>query len=315
MHGADWLPTLSSVAGYDLDGTLPLDGVNQWAALKATAKGEFEVARHLGRGQKKHSMVVIGNSTNACSWPIDDPRYHFSDELLEGARRGADVPSGAALASLYGYEAAASLGCGFAIHQEINGSRWKLIKGYGGGPDTYCNTSSLPGGNKCGVPEDPTPMIPYNTIKQTTPTKCDVMNGQCFEGQDFHSFEAYDAAGCCTACNFYPRCIGYTFNSALHKCYLKTEVGEPIPGQNCTSGTNGRPEICRNGWCLFDVGKDPYELHEVSHDPANSAVFNHLKAEMRKVLQSYTEYEIDPICGNVTFANDPIVGKTWQPWC
>ena len=37
MHGADWLPTLSTVAGYSLDGTLPLDGVDQWGYITGTS--------------------------------------------------------------------------------------------------------------------------------------------------------------------------------------------------------------------------------------------------------------------------------------
>ena len=36
MHGADWFPTLSDVAGYDLNGTLELDGVSQWSAITGT---------------------------------------------------------------------------------------------------------------------------------------------------------------------------------------------------------------------------------------------------------------------------------------
>ena len=40
-HGADWLPTLASVAGYDV-GTipLPLDGVDQWAAINGGGGGD-----------------------------------------------------------------------------------------------------------------------------------------------------------------------------------------------------------------------------------------------------------------------------------
>ena len=33
MHSVDWLPTLSSVAGFSLDDTKPLDGVDQWTVL------------------------------------------------------------------------------------------------------------------------------------------------------------------------------------------------------------------------------------------------------------------------------------------
>ena len=50
MH-ADWLPTLSKVAGYNLSGTLPLDGVSQWNESGAAATCPLDA-------------VVLGNSTD-----------------------------------------------------------------------------------------------------------------------------------------------------------------------------------------------------------------------------------------------------------
>ena len=38
MHGADWLPTLSAVAGFGLNGTLPLDGVSHWEQLREASQ-------------------------------------------------------------------------------------------------------------------------------------------------------------------------------------------------------------------------------------------------------------------------------------
>ncbi len=41
--------------------------------------------------------------------------------------------------------------CGFSIVNDTGTQLWKLIRGYGGGPDTWCNTSKL-GGDQCYTP-------------------------------------------------------------------------------------------------------------------------------------------------------------------
>ena len=122
MHGADWLPTLAAAAGLDTRGTLPLDGVSQWAAMQNVAStGELDAATP----PRKH--VTLGNSTNICSWPEGDPRRARYEE-------------GGELSTLAG-----TVGCGFAIRADDTtaekGHKWKLIRGYGGGPDTWCNSS------------------------------------------------------------------------------------------------------------------------------------------------------------------------------
>jgi hypothetical protein len=61
------------------------------------------------------------------------------------------------------------------------------------------------------------------------------------------------------------------------------------------------------------VSADQDERHELS--AANPAVVMALAAKLEAVLESYREYKIDPACGPATFAQDPVVGKTWQPWC
>ena len=60
MHGVDWLPTLSDIAGYDLKNTLPLDGVSQWKAMNDvvnTIKGTVSSPRN---------TLVYGNATDYC---------------------------------------------------------------------------------------------------------------------------------------------------------------------------------------------------------------------------------------------------------
>ena len=95
MHGVDWLPTLADVAGFDLDGTLPLDGVSQWNAI-------------INNRTSPRSSFVYGNATDKCSSTND--------------QNGSVT----------------QLGCGFGIRV----GNWKLIRGYGGAPDTYCNSTS-----------------------------------------------------------------------------------------------------------------------------------------------------------------------------
>ena len=160
MHGADWLPTLSSVAGYDLRGTLPLDGVDQWAFLAAQPLGEAAAAARAATGRagpfpSARASLVVGNSTNDCSWAPTDPRYH-------GAANRADLPNGApevqaVQAAVRGAGAGKkkkhALQCGFATRKNEGAHKWKLIYAYGGGPDTWCNSSAA--GPVC-APHGPT---------------------------------------------------------------------------------------------------------------------------------------------------------------
>ena len=53
MHSTDWLPTLSAVAGYTLEGTRALDGVNQWPVLS--------------EGEKTTRTTVVVNSPAAAA--------------------------------------------------------------------------------------------------------------------------------------------------------------------------------------------------------------------------------------------------------
>lgn len=63
MHAIDWLPTLSSIAGYSLDDTKPLDGVNQWTVLTNNTPTE--------------RIVVLNSAASGDErgGAIRDPRY------------------------------------------------------------------------------------------------------------------------------------------------------------------------------------------------------------------------------------------------
>lgn len=104
MHGADWMPTMGAVAGFDVSTIpLPLDGVNQWEAINA------------GNSYKpQRTDFVYGNSTNNCAW----------ERNLQHVQQATDNTN--------------RIACGFGIRDQ----QWKLIHGYGGGPDSWCNQTS-----------------------------------------------------------------------------------------------------------------------------------------------------------------------------
>ena len=212
---------------------------------------------------------------------------------------------------------------------------WQLIKGYGGGPNTWCNSSAP--GPKCGYPNE-TQVATTHSEARSKAQRCSLQSGVCHPGNDIHSLRVANADACCSACDAESTCGAFTFNTGTVKtkdnCFLKTVLGAKAnKSAKCVSGTSGRtpappapkpqpvppaPEggKCPNGWCLYDVMTDPYELHEMSTLPANAAILSELKNQMADVLTTYTQYEEDPECqGKATFAHDKVVGKTWQPWC
>ena len=183
MHGVDWLPTLSDIAGYDLKNTLPLDGVSQWKAMNDvvnTIKGTVSSPRN---------TLVYGNATDYCP----------------------------------GEKHEVKLKCGFAIRYE----NFKLIKGYGGTPDSYCN--------------------------KTTKTQL--------------------------------------------SCFPK------VP----------EPESCPNGFCLYDVINDPFELNEISSQHGD--IVDKMKLQLDNELKNYHQYSLDENCPKHKFKIDKVVGKYWNPWC
>jgi hypothetical protein len=342
MHCADWLTTLASVAGYDVSSIpLPLDGVNLWSSLVAAARGEEYIPHDEDETSgrvvaKNRTILVIGNSTNECTWDADDPRYHGADGVQEAFLRGGDVPVPLLLNNNQKKKTKGKLSCGFAIRMDLGEKRWKLIKNYGGGPDTWCNKSSS--GNVCGTPTGHYPWPPRTTLQRpaTSTLTCSTMKNICLPGNDIRSFPLQNPASsyekqCCDACNAEAMCAAFTVNSntgshpsKVPTCYLKTTPGvKQNKSPNCVSGTNGRSpippqppasETCPNGFCLFEVMSDPYELHEVSAEHAD--VVSAMQEKMAQILQSYRQYEEDPACqGKTTFANNSVVGKSWQPWC
>lgn len=118
MHGSDWLPTLAAAAGIPIISKLPLDGVSQWPALSSppTKTGASWPAA-------ARTFAVLGNSTNNCKWPKGDPR-------AERPRRHAQ------------FDGPDDPGCGFAILKWEEDAHWKFIRGYGGGPDNWCNSTA-----------------------------------------------------------------------------------------------------------------------------------------------------------------------------
>eukprot|EP00939_MAST-03C_sp_MAST-3C-sp1_P004453 g4453.t1 len=145
MHGADWFPTLADVAGFDLNGTLPLDGVSQFSFLFEEGRGR----RGNGDGHAQREEVVLGNATDLCSWKAGDPRRaryetaaHFFDD--DDNNNNAEK------------------GCGFAIRV----GSWKLIQNYGGSPDNWCNTSAEGDTTHC-------------RVNQTTLNGASCPNGYC----------------------------------------------------------------------------------------------------------------------------------------
>lgn len=125
--------------------TKPIDGVNQWDAIVAAARGDVEQGeatapprsardeiRGKGSAPSNRTFLVIGNSTQ-CSWAKGDPRFHGAAGVAEAFARGGDVPPPLVLKP--------SLGCGFSIRLDGGVRRWKLIQNYGGGPNDWCNST------------------------------------------------------------------------------------------------------------------------------------------------------------------------------
>lgn len=171
MHAADWLPTLADAAGVSLpandSGLQNLDGVSQWAAITSIGNPDAGLWSPPPR-----SGLVIGNSTNECTWSGLNQSITESDPLV----------------------AAGAVGCGFSIVKQQNQSLFKLIKGYGGGPDTWCNSSK--GGADCVTPP------PARGVSFQDSSACTVAPGVCFPGDDIKHVPSNttDGSDCCDVC-------------------------------------------------------------------------------------------------------------------
>jgi len=216
-------------------------------------------------------------------------------------------------------QASGTIPCGFGIRDQ----QWKLILGWGGGPDTWCNKTSE--GLMCkDFVEQPEPTSPVET--------CDERVGLCLPHNDITNFNANSSAECCNACSSTEGCVAYTFNlnggtEKVPKCYLKNDVPSKATSDNdCTSATFSVPfppapsptptpsQACVNtSFCLWDVVADPGEHTEVSAQ--HPGVVSELKVKMAEVLTSFSQYQIDPSCGPATFEHDDVVGSAWAPWC
>jgi len=283
MHGADWMPTMGALAGFDVSTIpLPLDGVSQWDAINA------------GNDYKpQRTSFVYGNSTNDCKWTT------ALSDFQQSAQR--QVP------------------CGFGIRDQ----QWKLILGYGGGPDTWCNKSSH--GLIC--KEWPGLDVIPNMCKNQKA-------GVCLPSNDIRSFPAASSADCCDACANTSGCVAWTHNGhggheKTPTCYLKAKAHRATDSKDCTSGTMGDTPFppspspsptpppahacLETGFCLWDVVADPYEHTEISQKYPQ--VVTALKAKMADILQSYHAYQLDPHCGKPVFEPNKKVGAAWAPWC
>ena len=270
-----------------------------------------------------------------CSWKSGDPRRARYEATTHGTH-GSDyaVNVGSADEVLR----AQTLGCGFAIRADDleAGRSWKLIRGFGGGPDTWCNTSKAPGGNVCD-----NHLVPPNSVTVIAgdgALACSTVASVCFPGNNLRNFKSNstDGADCCAACAADLACAGWTHNMDKDKggpdCWLKTSLaGDRHTSSACISGTNGASPVptqtptpsppptppglssCPNGYCLYDVASDPHERTELSalHGDIVAAMID----RMDVVLETYHQYELDKSCGPATYANDSVVGKAWQPWC
>ena len=318
MHGADWLPTLAEAAGLNTSGTLPLDGVSQWAAMQHVAD-HYDVAGAPTSPPRRH--VTLGNSTNSCSWPKGDPRrarYEAGGLLPDTVDDGKQMVS-----------------CGFSIRADDTraqpGRQWKFVRGYGGGPDTWCNSSA-------GAPNCDNHLVPpsHSVVVVASGGVCSSAKKACFSGHDIRTFESKttDGSDCCAACAAEPECVGWTHNVVEQKglkCFIKRALVDGVECGGGISGTNGAAPLppvgpapsppgptpgvssCPGGLCLYDLGADPHERTELS--ALHADVVAEMGERMDAVLASYTQYEIDPSCGPATFGHDPRVGKAWQPWC
>lgn len=70
MHAADWLPTLSEVAGYRLNGTLPLDGKSHWKLLSGQTNPTTAIRREVVHGVNTDMGFAIRQDEGGKKWKL-----------------------------------------------------------------------------------------------------------------------------------------------------------------------------------------------------------------------------------------------------
>eukprot|EP01065_Artemidia_motanka_P007369 TRINITY_DN1365_c0_g1_i1.p1 TRINITY_DN1365_c0_g1~~TRINITY_DN1365_c0_g1_i1.p1 ORF type:complete len:628 (+),score=148.49 TRINITY_DN1365_c0_g1_i1:51-1934(+) len=92
MHSTDWLPTLCHVAGASTDGTLPLDGYNQWDVIaQGAATTRTMIIHNLPSRVEPTPIAGGGYDTSTCLDHVDPslPVCHAFG-LVGGALRSGD---------------------------------------------------------------------------------------------------------------------------------------------------------------------------------------------------------------------------------
>lgn len=277
MDGADWLPTLLDAAGVALDGQTraAVDGVSHFGGLLNPL------------AEPPRQSVYIGH------W---------------------DNPAG---------------GEGLRWDDMVAQRRWKLLRG-NLGFDHGDNTPYFHAADGC---------VSSNSSK-TQPCCCselDIMidgpggvhsaaqavgsdtravascstgtlEGVCRSGNDIEDggHAADSAEACCADCAETTGCVAWTFRSDSGVCYVKSSVGSATSGDGCVSSA----EVL-----LFDVLSDPSETADLS------AAYPELVAQLGAMIDGYSATAvpegppIDTTCSEVTYDDDPAVGKAWRSWC
>ena len=212
-HASDWLPTLVLAAGGTTEGSLPLDGYNQWPNLVATAEA--------GRGM-----------------PVPD---------IPAPRREVFYGSPDEQRICYGKSQHSRSGGGLCLEQNaIRIGQWKLIVGDGGTPNTWfppVNASR----RHVAEPECEEPSSAYLTGAAHRNMESPFLSAAAAvdpelscanisswdeascrpEGVSLGQFRVADAAACCAECGKEPTCKAWVFRSDVERkgqvnCWTKS---------------------------------------------------------------------------------------------
>eukprot|EP01051_Picozoa_sp_SAG22_P004955 SAG22_NODE_281_length_13064_cov_13.367605_8_plen_584_part_00 len=337
MHASDWLPTLVLAAGGSTEGSLPLDGFNQWPAIVAAAAG--------------HGSTVT------------PPRL----EVFYGSPDEQRV--------CYGASQHTKSGGGLCLGQNaLRKGDWKVIVGGGGMPNTWflpVNASTtnpeVEGGAGLLEFEPPSetylhgwgqlrpgpeqsmeslmesPFLPrWHRGNGGGASSCSNSSawsaGFCLPGGTAVGESAVTgAAGCCAACAKSEACGAWIYRSdraggGQANCWLKNAPSALVPGKACTAGigSGGSPPPPPPG------PPPPPQLYNVTADPGEHTDVAAANPEVVKALLDRLDFYLgqrcgaasscpcrggvptasnDPTCGPVVKQNDSHVGLVVGPWC